>query len=596
MRIDSNGEASNSQDGQQDRQVLEERVRMVFERTRVSGLVKLVFGVLVCVALAGSTPNWQLWTWSVLLLLATAWRCLTDWRHHRGRTEPAACLRAFRYALAADGFVLGAVSWWLPAFPDEVMAVLMQAAVVGAAAVALIVLSADWRTHLAYNLPLLLPGLVWQLFRGGPYGQYIGAALMIFIVLVLLEGHRAYQHIDKMLRLRFSMDELAAQRQAALDLAERRAAVKRQFLATMSHEMRTPLHGMLGITRLLQNEDSSGDELSRKELLDMQLQTGEHLLSLINDVLDFSKIEGGHVQLFQAPLDLALLVSQTCDMSRIVAHEKGLTFDVTMAARAPCWVRGDAARLRQILLNLLGNALKFTEVGGIRVEVLRQTDGATTIAVYDTGAGITANELLSVFDAFHQGDTSDGSRPAGTGLGLSISRELAKAMGGDITCVSEPGSGSGFTLTVNLPESVPLQPLAPTPAITLGGHVLLVEDDRLNALVAESLLRRSGLTVDCVEDGAQAIEYARARRYDLILMDCQMPNLDGFEASRRIRADEIAMVRSPVPIVAVSAHSLEEGRQRSLDAGMDDHLAKPFRDASLRQLLSKYCRRPEEIA
>jgi len=273
----------------------------------------------------------------------------------------------------------------------------------------------------------------------------------------------------------------------------------------------------------------------------------------------------------------------------------------------PCWVSGDASRLRQMLHNLLGNAIKFTEIGEIRVRVATDTQGGAdtvTFHVHDTGVGIPSDQLALIFDAFHQVDGSFVRRHKGTGLGLTITREIARAMGGDVACESEVGRGSVFTLKVPLhPMAAPAQAvgaatfLAPNaPELKaaavphFSGRILLVEDNPVNALVAEANLARLGLDVTRAEDGAQALSMLQHldRPFDLVLMDLQMPELDGMEATRRLRCWENDQRLEPIPVVALTANALSTDRARCLSAGMDDHLPKPFRVEELLAVLQRH--------
>jgi CheY-like chemotaxis protein/anti-sigma regulatory factor (Ser/Thr protein kinase) len=254
-------------------------------------------------------------------------------------------------------------------------------------------------------------------------------------------------------------------------------------------------------------------------------------------------------------------------------------------------VLGDISRLRQVLLNLIGNAIKFTELGGVTVCV-RRAGELVTVAVQDSGIGIPEAEQERIFDAFHQIESSFDRRFTGTGLGLTISRELARAMRGDLVCRSQVGAGSTFTLTLCLPRAATPATVATVPGdlgASLRGHVLLAEDNEVNALVARSVLERAGLRVEVVEDGAAALERSTtAPLPDLVLMDCQMPVMDGFEATRRIRAFEQRGGRARLPIVALTANAYEADRERCLAAGMDEHLPKPFRDQELMAVLQRH--------
>ncbi|MBX3606092.1 MAG: response regulator [Piscinibacter sp.] len=571
--------------------LLEQRVEqaqfeLMFERTHRSNLVALPFGLLL---------TWMLWNVVLhdLLLAWLAGKWLVSgaraWiAHRRARADAAAALRwsrRYEWVLAVDGAIYGLIGTLLlpPSLPE--VAALLLATTIGVAAIGLIVLSMRLRTCLLFCSAVLVPPLIGQLFAGTRLSLYAALAMGVFLALIVSEGRRAAAATRTMLRLRFEMDEAAAQRQQALDLAQRHSEAKGRFLATMSHEMRTPLHGMLGLAALART-----DAVQAPRYLDMLERAGRHLLDLINDVLDYSKIERGFLK--PAPpqaFDLTEAVASVAELARVSAVEKGLAFVLDGRLPSPCWVGGDPARLRQVLLNLTGNAVKFTERGCVTLALRRADDGRTTFEVTDTGPGIPAGERERLFEPFHQLDTSFGRRHGGAGLGLAIARELARAMGGDVRCVDRgAGPGACFELVLPLPDSAaPAAAPAPADARALSGDVLLVEDNPVNALVAQAMLERAGLRVEAVGDGAAALDRALRRRYDLVLMDCQMPGMDGFEATRRIRAAERAAGAAPMVIVALTANALEGDRERSLAAGMDEHLAKPYDEPALRALLQK---------
>ncbi|MFT3954623.1 MAG: response regulator [Piscinibacter sp.] len=562
------------------------QVALLFERTRVSNLLGPPIGVLLCVLLWDIVPQPTLLTWFALKLFVSAARLAIVWRHARvGPADEPRWGRFYEVAVAVDGVVYGLIGTWLLPQESPEAAALMLATVIGIAAVGLIVLSSRLAACLAFCVPVLVPPIIHQLTLGTRLSFYAATAMAVFLGLIVSEGRRAAQTTRTMLRLGFETASLAAQRQQALDLAERHSAAKGQFLATMSHEMRTPLHGMLGLAALAR---AGSPEAER--YLGMLEGTGRHLLGLINDVLDYSKIESGHLALSPAPFELAELVSGVAELARVSAAEKGLAFALSFMPPRPCWVHGDAVRLRQVLLNLTGNAVKFTARGRVELCVRADAGGRVVFEVIDSGDGVPAGERERIFEPFRQGDGSFGRKHGGTGLGLAISRELARAMGGELSCDEHPtGAGARFVLRLPLPASEPSLPVPPpTVSGVLSGEVLLVEDNPVNALVAEAILTRAGLAVHAVEDGAQAVDRLAGRRYDLVLMDCQMPGMDGFEATRRIRAREHRGGLPRQRIVALTANALEGDRQRSLDAGMDDHLAKPFGEAELLVLLRRH--------
>ena len=574
-----------------ERQARAAQASLVFGRARGSNRTTPVVGALVCWLLWNTVDHRLLVGWFVLLVLVAAWREAVHQCFLRDAHANATVWgKRYDFALLGAGLVYGLLGTVLLPRHEPATAAVLLAVLVAVAAVAIVVLSTRLRSALAFALPLLLPTIVVELAQGNRLSVFAGLGMLVFTGLIVADGRRASEHTLAMLRLRFRMDELASQRQQALDLAQRSSAVKSQFLATMSHEMRTPLHGILGLTRLLRSAPGSESAASRSHRLEMIERTGEHLLGLINDVLDYSRIEGGHLRVETTDFDLAALVESVADLARISAAEKGLALVLELRVASPCWVHSDPARLRQVLLNLTGNAVKFTENGSVHLSVQRTPFGATTIEVTDTGPGIAADQHELIFNAFHQTDGSFGRKHGGTGLGLTISRELARALAGELVCTAAPMGGARFVLDVPLPPSAPVMaaPPAAEAVLALSGRVLVAEDNPVNAIVTEALLLRAGLAVDVVADGAQAEARAASTHYDLILMDCQMPGIDGFEATARIRAAERASGANAVPIVALTANALESDRLRSMAAGMNDHLAKPFHEHELNTLLRRF--------
>ena len=379
-------------------------------------------------------------------------------------------------------------------------------------------------------------------------------------------------------RIQERTQELALARDRALDSTR----AKEQFLANMSHELRTPLTGLLGGLELV---DPAGLPEQQRHLLGVARQSGEALLAVINEVLDYSKLEAGKFVLAQVPLKVPEVAQEAASLFASVALRKGVALDCICESGVDTPFIGDPLRLRQVLLNLLGNALKFTDRGRVELRITRiarRADSAVLLfSVKDSGIGISPALQTQLFKPFVQAE--EGAARKGSGLGLAISQKLVQAMGGEITVDSVHGQGSTFSFDLELAFAPKEEAAAPTDALTappapstLRGRVLLVEDNPVNRLVAVSMLAPLGLEVAEAEDGQQALEMLRETTFDLVLMDCQMPVLDGFGATARIRAGDAGADRVRVPIVAFTANALDGDAQRCLAAGMDGYLSKPF--------------------
>jgi PAS domain S-box-containing protein len=426
-----------------------------------------------------------------------------------------------------------------------------------------------------------------------------GSSVDVSVTLSLIEDTEGriagiatiYQDISERKRARAALLEREDQLAAARDEALEASRLKSQFLANMSHEIRTPMNGVLGMSQLLLNGNLEPGQ--RRRVLALR-ESGQSLLTIINDILDFSKMEAGKLELEEVDFNLLAAAESVVSLLSSPANDKGLSLTLNVARGVPGWVRGDSVRLRQVLINLLGNAVKFTERGGVEFTIGQAASGDLRFAVRDTGIGIDPSSRDRLLEPFTQADASTTRRFGGTGLGLAICRQLVELMGSSLEFTSEPGAGTMFWFEVALPavalpavemgdgEGAPrgAQPAGDhaadraAPSLGEGARILLVDDAEINREVGRGLLESLGYRVEMVSSGSEAVEAVRHSPYAAIVMDCLMPDMDGYEATRRIRALEGPGRHTP--IVALTAAAMAGDRERCLAAGMDDYVSKPL--------------------
>jgi signal transduction histidine kinase len=577
-------------DAERREHVANEQLRMVLLHTRVGTLAATAFAVLAATWLHGSVSAGAVQAWLIVKVLVAASRIgLAQLYRHEG-SPGGRFWRRLTYAfLAIDGAVWGVAGFRL-AFEPEPLTALVMSAIACITCVATFGLQVRSAATASYVAPILLPSALGLAARGDQFGMFGAIGLLLLLVLQVITAQGAQQRLAGGVLLRLQAQALADEKDAALRLAQHQSAVKAQFLAKISHELRTPLHGILGLARLVHLELEDPALARRVELIEA---SGTHLLALINDLLDLSRIEAGQFTTRSDRFELVAQCEQIADVFSVRAQDKGLQLTLDIAVPRPSWVQGDAARFRQVLNNLLGNALKFTSRGTIRIVVERGGDAELlSVTVADSGDGIAEADLPRIFQAFHQSERGGASPTEGAGLGLTIAREIAQSMGGDIAVTSRLGEGATFVFTARLPAApeAPAQVAVPPALTTRPCRVLVAEDDEVNALIVGAYLEALGVAHERVGDGKQAVGHAlrETERPDLVLMDWRMPVMDGIAATREIRAQEAALSLARVPVVALTATSSADDRALCLAAGMDEVLAKPFTQDQLAALLARW--------